>query len=87
MVCVQSVWHAGLEGGLGYVLLSPGNHALIKKKVKFSSFIRKFRVGQLRTQSAKKGVLIYEEMRKYFPIYCMRRTLVIYDFGTEFPYM
>ncbi len=26
--------------------------------------------------------LIYEEMRKYFPIYSMRRPLVIYDFAT-----
>jgi hypothetical protein len=30
----------------------------------------------------RKGFLIYEEMRKYFPIYCMRRPLVIYDFAT-----
>jgi hypothetical protein len=82
MVCVQSVWYAGLEGGLNYVLLSPGNHALIKKKIKFSSYIRKFRVGQLRPQSAKKGFLIYEEMRKYFPMYCIRRTLFIDDFAT-----
>jgi hypothetical protein len=77
MVCVQSVWHAGLEGGLGYVLLSPGNHALLKKKIQFSSYIRQFRVEQLR-----KGFLIYEEMRKYFPMYCIRRTLFVYDFAT-----
>ncbi len=30
----------------------------------------------------RKGFLIYEEMRKYFPIYCMRRPLVICDFAT-----
>jgi hypothetical protein len=30
----------------------------------------------------RKGFLIYEEMRKYFPIYSMRRPLVIYDFAT-----
>jgi hypothetical protein len=29
----------------------------------------------------RKGFLIFEEMRKYFPIY-MRRLLVIYDFAT-----
>ncbi len=36
---------------------------LIKKKIKFSSYIRKFRVEQLQ----RKGFLIHEEMRKYFP--------------------
>ncbi len=30
----------------------------------------------------RKGLLIYEEMRKYFPIYCMSTPLVIYDFAT-----
>jgi hypothetical protein len=25
---------------------------------------------------------VHEEMRKYFPIYCMRRPLVIYDFAS-----
>jgi hypothetical protein len=30
----------------------------------------------------RKGLLIHEEMRKYFPIYSMRRPLVIYDFAT-----
>jgi hypothetical protein len=29
----------------------------------------------------KKGFLIYEEMHKY-PIYCMRRALIVYDFET-----
>jgi hypothetical protein len=29
----------------------------------------------------RKGFLLYEEMRKYFPMY-MRRPLVIYDFAT-----
>jgi hypothetical protein len=42
--------------------------ALIKKKSKFSSYIRKFRVEQLQSHK-RKGFLIYEEMRKYFPIY------------------
>jgi hypothetical protein len=30
----------------------------------------------------RKDFLIYEEMRKYFPTYCMRRPLVMYDFAT-----
>jgi hypothetical protein len=41
-----------------------------KKENKFSSYIRKFRVEQLQSRSyMRKGFLIYEEMRKYFPIY------------------
>ncbi len=39
-----------------------------KKKMKFSSYIRKFRVEQLQSHM-RMGFLIYEEMRKYFPIY------------------
>jgi hypothetical protein len=48
-----------------------GNHGitLIKKKIKFSS-----------KSYMRKGFLIYEEMRKYFPY--MSRPLVIYDFAT-----
>jgi hypothetical protein len=45
---------------------------MIKKKIKFSSYIKSYMT---------KGFLIYEEMRKYFPIH-MRRPLVIYDFAT-----
>jgi hypothetical protein len=43
-------------------------YALIKKKIKFSSYIRKFRIKQLQSYM-KKGFLIYEEMRKYLTIY------------------
>jgi hypothetical protein len=44
--------------------------ALIKKKIKFSSCIRKFREEQLQSHICmKKGFLIYEEVRIYFPIY------------------
>jgi hypothetical protein len=42
-----------------------------KKKIKFSSYIRIFRVEQLQCVAKsymRKGFLIYEEMRKYFPI-------------------
>ena len=42
----------------------------IKKKIKFSSYIGKFRVEHAVAKSyMRKGFLIYEEMRKYFPIY------------------
>jgi hypothetical protein len=41
---------------------------LIKKKIKFSSHIRKFRVEQMQSYM-REGFLIYEEMRKYFPKY------------------
>ncbi len=54
---------------------------LIKKKIKFSSYIRKFRGGAVEKSYLKKGFLIYEEMRKYFPIY-EEAVLVIYDFAT-----
>jgi hypothetical protein len=47
--------------------------------------------GSCKVICIRKGFLVYEEMRKYFPIY-MRMPLVIYDFATatfffEFPYM
>jgi hypothetical protein len=45
-------------------------NTLIKKKIKFSSYIRKFRVEQLQSHiRGRKGLVIYEEKRKYFPIY------------------
>jgi hypothetical protein len=42
---------------------------LIKKKIKFSSYIRKFRSGAVAKSYMRKGFLIYEEMHKYFSIY------------------
>jgi hypothetical protein len=39
--------------------------ALIKKKIEFSSHIRKL-TGAVAKSSTMKGFLIYEEMRKYF---------------------
>jgi hypothetical protein len=45
-----------------------GGGALIKNKIKFSSYIGKFRMEHL--QSHMRGrALIYEEMRKYLIIY------------------
>jgi hypothetical protein len=42
--------------------------ALIIKKIKFSSYIRKFS-GAVAKSYIRKGFLKYEEMSKYFPIY------------------
>ncbi len=42
---------------------------LIKKKNKFSSYIRKFRVEQLQSYIYEEGLPNYEEMRKYLTIY------------------
>jgi hypothetical protein len=43
---------------------------LIKKKIKLSSYIRKFSVEQLQSHICmRKGFLIYGKMHKYFPIY------------------
>ncbi len=39
-----------------------------KKEIKFSSYIRKFRVAAAKS-NMRKGFLIYEKMLKYFPIY------------------
>ncbi len=51
-------------------------------KIKFSTYIGKFRVQQLQSHTyMRKGFLIYEEMRKYFP---MRRPLQLLH--SEFPY-
>ena len=41
---------------------------LIKKKTKFPSYIGKFRWDRVQSYM-RKGFLIYEEMRKFFPIY------------------
>jgi hypothetical protein len=40
-----------------------------KNKIKFSSYIRKFRWDQFAKSFMRKGFLIYEEMRKYLLIY------------------
>jgi hypothetical protein len=55
---------------------------LIKKKIKFSSYIRKIQSGAVAKSYMRKAFLIYEEMRKYFTIQYVRRPLVIYDFAT-----
>jgi hypothetical protein len=57
-------------------------YTLMKNKISFSSYIRKFRVEQLQSHTyMRKGFLIYEEMYNYFPIY-EEAVIVIYDFAT-----
>ncbi len=48
-----------------------GFYALIKKKIRFSSYIRNFRMEQLQSHiwGLRQGFLIYEEMGKYLTIY------------------
>jgi hypothetical protein len=62
-------------------------HTLLKKKIKFSSYIRRFRqTGAVAKSYMRKGFLIYEEMRKYLVIfeeavshiYCSRLNFLIY---------
>ncbi len=40
-------------------------------------------MGSVAKSYLRKGVLIYEEIRKYFTIPFMRRPLVIYDFAND----
>jgi hypothetical protein len=54
---------------------------LIKNKIKIFLIYKEIQSGAVAKSTMRKGFLIYEEMRKYFPIY-MRRPLVIYDFAT-----
>jgi hypothetical protein len=51
------------------VVYRPQLSTLIKKIIKFSSYIRKFRSGAVAKAYMRKGFLIYEKTRKYFPIY------------------
>jgi hypothetical protein len=54
------------------------NAALIKKKIEFSSYIRKFRMEQNMTNS----LLIYGEIFAHFLIQYIRKPFLIYDFAT-----
>ncbi len=54
---------------LNLQVMGGGAHrALIKKKIKFSSYIRKSIVAITKSYK-RKGFLRYEKMRKYLPIY------------------
>jgi hypothetical protein len=48
-----------------------------KKENKIFLINKKIQMGSGAKSSIRKGFLIYEEMRKVFPIYSMRRPLVI----------
>jgi hypothetical protein len=54
----------------------------LKKRKEIFLIYKEIQSGAVAKSDMRKGFLIYEEMRKYFPIYCMRRPLVIYDFAT-----
>jgi hypothetical protein len=59
------------------------DHILIKIENKIFLIYKEIQSGAVEKPCMKKGFLIlYEEMRNYFPIYCMRRPLVICDFAT-----
>jgi hypothetical protein len=51
-----------------------------KKEKKIFLIYKEIQSGAVATSHMRKGFLIYEEVRKYFPY--MRRPLVIYDFAT-----
>ncbi len=65
-------------------IIESGHYALIKKIIKLSSYIRKFRKKKLEShtvQYMRKGFLIYEEMRKYLVIY--EKAVSFYQCGTQ----
>ncbi len=62
------------------VNISRGHYTLIKKIIKFSSYIRKFRVEQLHSDEWGRASQYMRERANISPY--MRRPLVIYDFAT-----
>ncbi len=61
---------------------------LIKRKTKFSSYIRKFRWDRVQSHIWGRASQYMRKCEKFSP--CMRRALVIYDFALdppEFPYI
>ena len=53
-----------------------------KEENKIFIIYKEIQSGAVAKSYTRKGFLIYKEMRKYFPKYCMRRPLVIHDFAT-----
>jgi hypothetical protein len=53
-----------------------------KKENQIFHIYREIQCGAVAKSYMRKGFLIYEEMRKDFPILYMRRPLVICDFAT-----
>jgi hypothetical protein len=52
------------------------------KKKNIFLIYKKIQGGAVAKSFMRKGFLIHEEMRKYFPIQYMRRPAVIYEFAT-----
>jgi hypothetical protein len=66
----------------------PNAKTIFKKKKKiFSSYIRKFLSGAVAKSYMRKGYLIHEEMRKYFPIYEEAVSLTLQLLHFKFPYI
>ncbi len=56
-------------GGLGYVLLSAWKPRTVKKENQIFLIYKEIQSGAVSKSYMRKGFLIYEEMRKYLPIY------------------
>jgi hypothetical protein len=52
-----------------YQYVGPTGLYTVKKEIKFSSYIKKFRNGAVAKSYMREGFLIYEEIRKYLTIY------------------
>jgi hypothetical protein len=72
----------GLATARSKQVSSPPSSTLIKKKIKFSSYIRKFRNGAVAKSYMTNGVLIYGEIFAHFLIYSIRKPFLIYYFAT-----
>jgi hypothetical protein len=69
MVCVQSVWHAGLGGGTWLRVAFAWKPCTDKKESQIFLVYKEIQGGTVAKSYMRKGFLIYEEMRKYLPIY------------------
>jgi hypothetical protein len=57
-------------------------NALIKKENEIFLIYKEIQMGSVANSFMRKGLLIYEEMRKYLTIY-EEAVIVIYDFATD----
>jgi hypothetical protein len=58
------------------------NSSTDKKEIKIFLINKAIQSGAVAKSYMREGLLLYEKMRQYFPIYSMRRPLLIYDFAT-----
>ncbi len=65
----KAVCPADLASEVWQTRWEPLYSTLIKKKSKFSSYIRKLRWDQLKKSCMRKGFLLQEEIRQYLTIY------------------